>query len=232
MEENVLLFIADISGYTKYMVSNRNSYIHAQIIITKLLGTIIDDLHLPFEVSKIEGDAVFFFYKADDEEIDKSIGDKILSFYDIFSEKINHLNNSTLCDCDSCKNITNLKLKIIIHFGKALFSKISKFDELSGIDVIIVHRLLKNSIKSNQYIAVTEHAKELLFFDCKKEFKSIVEKDKDTGSIKLNYINLEKSYDSSNTNNSYLMRYINTQILKLRTFLIRKKIVNIAKVKL
>ena len=69
MEGNVLLFIADISGYTKYMVENKNAYVHAQIIITELLETIIKELNLPFEVSKLEGDAVFFYHKVESDEI-------------------------------------------------------------------------------------------------------------------------------------------------------------------
>ena len=228
MEESVLLFIADISGYTKYMVSNRDSNIHAQIIISKLLETIIEELHLPFEVSKLEGDAVFFFYKTDEKIIDKDIGDKILSFYDIFNTKINQLNNSTLCNCSSCKNITKLKLKIVIHYGKALFSKISKFDELSGIDVIIVHRLLKNSIKSNQYIAITEQTKDIINFTCKKDFITITEDDKDIGKIKLGYLNLEKDIIQSK-NKPFLVRLIKTKILMIKTFLIRNKIIKIKK---
>jgi len=222
MEESVLLFIADISGYTRYMVSNRDSDIHAQIIITKLLETIIDELHLPFEVSKLEGDAVFFYYKTDNKSIDESIGDKILSFYNIFDKKINHLDNSTLCDCESCKNISRLKLKIVIHYGKALFSRISKFDELSGIDVILVHRLLKNSIKSNQYIAITEQTREILKFSCEKDFVTITETDKDIGKIKLDFLNLERKIMAKN-NKPYLTRLIKTQVLRIKTIIIKRK---------
>ena len=222
MEESVLLFIADISGYTRYMVSNRDSDIHAQIIITKLLETIIDELHLPFEVSKLEGDAVFFYYKTDYKSIDKSIGDKILSFYNIFDKKISELDNSTLCDCESCKNISQLKLKIIIHYGKALFSKISRFEELSGIDVIIVHRLLKNSIKSNQYIAITERTRDIIKFSCENDFVTITEVDKDIGEIKLDYLNLEKEYNQKK-NKSFLIRFIKTKVLKIKTKIIRNK---------
>jgi len=37
----VILIIADISGYTSYMVAHRSELAHGQILITKLLEAII-----------------------------------------------------------------------------------------------------------------------------------------------------------------------------------------------
>jgi hypothetical protein len=51
-----------------------------------------------------------------------------------------------------------LKLKLIAHSGSALFYRVGRFDELSGVDVIIVHRLLKNSVPAHEYILLTESA--------------------------------------------------------------------------
>ena len=60
-ELNVLLMIADISGYTKFMISNKQSLLHSQMIITELTKTIIKQVEIPFEVSKLEGDAIFMY---------------------------------------------------------------------------------------------------------------------------------------------------------------------------
>jgi hypothetical protein len=60
-ERDVLLLLADISGYTRYMVENRTAALHSQGIITELLEAVIRQVELPLEVAKLEGDAVFIF---------------------------------------------------------------------------------------------------------------------------------------------------------------------------
>jgi hypothetical protein len=59
---------------------------------------------------------------------------------------------------DACVNIGGLRLKAIVHTGTATFYKIGDFTELARVDVIIVHRLLKNSVKLQEYILLTEAA--------------------------------------------------------------------------
>jgi len=59
--EPVLLIIADIGGYMRYMTANAKTLAHSQTIITKLVAAIIRQIELPLEVAKLEGDAVFFF---------------------------------------------------------------------------------------------------------------------------------------------------------------------------
>jgi len=51
-----------------------------------------------------------------------------------------------------------MDLKIIVHSGEALLSQLGNFSELSGVDVIAVHRLLKNLVPGNQYLLMTEPA--------------------------------------------------------------------------
>lgn len=54
------------------------------------------------------------------------------------------LNNT--CRCNACANISNLDLKFFIHYGTFGIQQISDHDELVGSDVILLHRLLKNSV--------------------------------------------------------------------------------------
>jgi hypothetical protein len=115
-------------------------------------------------VYKLEGDAVFLYAVKEESKasweaiVKKKIGDKVIKSFEVFSEKIVELSESNICRCDACNNIDKLKLKIIIHSGKALFYKIDKFNELSGVDLIVATRLLKNSVKSDQYILMTAPA--------------------------------------------------------------------------
>ena len=165
-ERKVLLAITDISGYTQFMLSNKTSLTHSQDIITELIRAIVDEVEIPLEISKLQGDSVFLYAIKDSGDTlwensgKKSMGRKLLSFFHVFSNKIAELSESHTCKCGACENIDNLKLKIVVHSGDALFYSIGKFEELSGIDVIIAYRLLKNSVESAQYILMTQTAYE------------------------------------------------------------------------
>ncbi|MCI0604477.1 DUF2652 domain-containing protein [bacterium] len=149
--KKALLIIADISGYTSFMISNRRDLEHSQTIITELLRSIIQLVEIPLEISKLEGDAIFMYLPRNLDVLPslltkELIGEKLLSFFEVFQTRLSALAESITCSCGACKNIHRLTLKIIAHSGEALFYKIGNFLELSGIDVILVHRLLKNSI--------------------------------------------------------------------------------------
>ncbi|MBN1882682.1 MAG: DUF2652 domain-containing protein [Deltaproteobacteria bacterium] len=163
IERDVVLMIADISGYTKFLVTNRMELDHAQIIIIELIQTIINEVKIPLKISKLEGDAVFFFAVKDGDSSQwegtrRHIGRKLLFFFEKFSDKLYELKESNTCECSVCSNVDVLNLKVIVHSGRALFYRLDRFTELSGIDVIIAHRLLKNTLKSDSYILMTEQA--------------------------------------------------------------------------
>jgi class 3 adenylate cyclase len=161
--ERVVLIIADISGYTRFMLANRTALVHGQMVITKLLEAIIHEVEIPLEVKEIEGDAVFLYaIKPDDEaeweETRRVIGRKLVSFFEAFARGILAGSEFALCSCPSCQNIDQLKLKIVVHSGEVVFHKVGRFSDLSGVDVILAHRLLKNSIPSDEYVLMTESA--------------------------------------------------------------------------
>ena len=167
--ELVLLIIADISGYTRYMTANAKTLAHSQTIITELVKAIIKQVELPIEVGKLEGDAVFLFCRKQNSskpwlEAKRVIGEKLLTFFRMFSEKVGELSRSTTCTCNACTHIDKLRLKVVVHSGEALFYHVFNFLELAGVDVIIIHRLLKNSITADQYLLLTEAAQQDLEF--------------------------------------------------------------------
>jgi hypothetical protein len=162
--EPVLLIIADISGYTRYMTANAKTLAHSQTIITELVTAIIKQIELPLEVAKLEGDAVFLYCRKQGSanrwpEMKRVIGDKLFTFFRMFSEKVGELSRSTTCTCNACTHIDKLRLKVVVHSGEALFHSVLHFVELAGVDVIIVHRLLKNSVDADQYLLLTDAAR-------------------------------------------------------------------------
>jgi len=168
-ERRVLLIIADISGYTRFMTANAKVLAHAQLIITELIETILNGVDYPMEVSKLEGDAVFLYSIIDtDEWADPATHERLcmqlLAAYAAFADRVIELTQSRICMCDACSTIDRLRLKMVMHAGTALFHQVGQFNELAGVDVILVHRLLKNSIQADEYVLVTDPAFDELSF--------------------------------------------------------------------
>ncbi|MFC1580491.1 DUF2652 domain-containing protein [Thermodesulfobacteriota bacterium] len=161
--QRVFLLIADISGYTKYMTSKRRTLAHAQAIITELMEAIITEIRIPLHIIEVEGDAVFFYGVEEPgvytwEQVVSLTSNKIFDFFQAYYHRLNHLRKSNMCHCSACDGISHLKLKIIAHIGEALFYKIDKFSKLGGPDVILLHRLLKNSIEADEYLLMTDQS--------------------------------------------------------------------------
>lgn len=161
--EPVLLILADISGYTRFMTSNAKSLAHSQVIITELVRTIIEVVELPLKVAKLEGDAVFLYGRKNDPTIPwaearRKISERLPVFFEVFLRRVQELRGSTTCTCGACANIEQLRLKFIVHSGEALLHWFGNSLELAGPDVILAHRLLKNSVPLRQYILLTDAA--------------------------------------------------------------------------
>lgn len=187
--KKVLLMIADIGGYTEFMVSTDLEIEHSQKIITQLISTIIEKINIPLEISKLEGDAVFIYVVKENEEytwqhIRKLVGEKLILFFDVFRNKLSEIEQHHDCSCGACSNTDVLKLKIVVHSGEALFSYIKQFYELIGKDVILVHRLTKNSVNHNEYILMTEPAYSDILFPSQIETQESHENYEHFGEVK------------------------------------------------
>jgi hypothetical protein len=162
--ERVLIVLADISGYTDFMLANQLALVHGQQLITSLIEALIAEVEIPLELQEIEGDALFLYarHPGDDAGWSETCADvarKLPRFFESFADRLVRERESTLCRCGSCQNADHLKLKVIVHSGEALFHKIDRFDNLSGVDVILAHRLLKNSLVCDEYLLVTDAAR-------------------------------------------------------------------------
>ncbi len=49
-------------------------------------------------------------------------------------------------------------MKVIVHSGRAVFNTVGGMSQVSGTDVILAHRLLKNSVPSHEYLLMSEAA--------------------------------------------------------------------------
>ena len=155
----VSLILADISGYTNFVTMHRISVLHAEQIITELLEAIISQIEAPLVLNKLEGDAVFLYARTGDEAgLAKIVLDKVLAFFSSFKARQQELIKAGEggCSCEACCNISQLRLKIIVHYGQAVIKQVRRLEELAGSDVILAHRLLKNTVPANEYLLLTE----------------------------------------------------------------------------
>ena len=61
-----------------------------------------------------------------------------------------------LCPCNGCAQANNLKLKFVAHIGEVATQTIRQQRKLVGIDVILVHRLVKNRVEIPEYVLLSE----------------------------------------------------------------------------
>jgi hypothetical protein len=167
--ERVLIVLADISGYTGFMLANRLMLVHGQQLITSLIEALIAEVEIPLELQEIEGDALFLFARDPGGDTGwrdtcREVAHKLPRFFETFAARLVRERESTLCKCGSCQNADRLKLKVIAHSGEALFHKIDRYENVSGVDVILAHRLLKNSVEGDEYLLVTDAARSDLPF--------------------------------------------------------------------
>ncbi len=159
----VLLMLVDISGYTKFMVSHEKELRHSQTIIGELLESLMHQVDVPLRISLIEGDALFLYaIKSGDTEVwrrrSANLVERLLALFTVFRRRLLEIGAYSVCKCDACVEVGDLRLKIIAHSGEALLTRVGDFPTLSGVDVITVHRLAKNSVPEDEYVLMTEAA--------------------------------------------------------------------------
>ena len=153
------LLLADITGYTAYLQGTELE--HAQDVLADLLETIIAWIEPPFEVSKLEGDAVFAHMPAADID-SPMLFDTVESTYFAFRRRLRDVVHATTCDCNACVLIPSLDLKFFVHSGSYVVRRIARTEELTGADVVLAHRLLKGSAReivgNDAYFVLTQSA--------------------------------------------------------------------------
>jgi len=152
MENKGLLFIPDISGFTRFVTDMEIE--HSRHIIQELLEVLIDANELGLEISEIEGDAILFYkYGAppDTEQIYSQVEKMFCSFH----RHLQTYEYRRFCQCKACVTAIDLSLKVITHYGEFTGYAVKTFQKLIGKDVIVAHQLLKNNIEQHEYWLAT-----------------------------------------------------------------------------
>lgn len=154
MNNRGLLFIPDISGFTRFV--NETEIDHSRLIIQELLEILINANELDLEISEIEGDAILFYKFGDPPQLD-ALYKQVERMFVEFHRSIIAYDHRRYCQCEACLSAIKLTLKVITHYGEFTGYNVKTFNKLIGKDIIIAHQLLKNDIPQHEYWLVTQN---------------------------------------------------------------------------
>ena len=174
------LVLADISGYSKFIAQTEVE--HSWSILHELLDTMVRSLQGRMDVSQVEGDAILFISGLSTADVIRSLEGTFVAFH----RRLRDMQAVTTCPCSACANIGILKLKFVVHHGRFSRQRLGAVEQLHGTDVIVAHRLLKNTIPSKEYLLVTDPVLERLPDEMRRQFQPHTEQS-DVGSISGGY---------------------------------------------
>ncbi|MBW1297256.1 DUF2652 domain-containing protein [Aquimarina litoralis] len=198
---NSLLFIPDISGYAQFVQTTEVE--HSQHVIAELLEVLINANTQNLRLAEVEGDALFFYKEGEVPSQEKLLA-QIETMYTAFYSHLKLLENNRICPCNACATAPNLQLKIIAHSGDLQFITVQNKRKPFGQVVIEAHRLLKNSIPSDNYALISEDLSQHIGIS--EDYKSQL----------FDFSKSENEYDGRNI--KYLYSEIDKQQLKLTSY--------------
>jgi hypothetical protein len=151
--QRAVLLIADIGGYTNYMQWNRLHLAHAQLTVASLLESVID-AGKGLKLAKLEGDAAFFWAPGGNAKV--LVCERLSDMRRSFLARRERMKKDIACECASCAQLDQLSLKFVAHEGEVARQKVKRLVELAGVDVILVHRMLKNDVPVAEYVLMTD----------------------------------------------------------------------------
>lgn len=177
------LVLADISGYTKFLAATELE--HSDVLVRRMLNTIVASLRDHLDMAQLEGDAVFFVGEGVPLDLIQWLEDS----YRTFHSRMRRFLERRQCSCDACGRAPELTIKFIAHYGRYSRQRIGSTGQVHGVDVIVPHRLAKNSILSREYILATHDLLERLP-EVSRTFVPHTEDTADLGRISLGYRDL------------------------------------------
>ncbi len=128
---------------------------HSQHVIAELLEVLIGANIQNLRLAEIEGDALFF-YKEGEIPSQENLLAQIERMFSAFYSHLKLLEKNRICPCNACATAATLELKIIAHCGELQHIEVQGNRKPFGQQVIEAHRLLKNSIESENYALISK----------------------------------------------------------------------------
>jgi uncharacterized protein DUF2652 len=189
-----LICMPDITGFTRFMAETDIEF--SRKIIPPLLRNIVTSNTLNLKVGEIEGDAILFYRFGSLPSL-KDLTEQCINFYLNFNKHLESLKNEFPEEFEKYISPSKLALKIVLHAAEITSTNIEGNIKLIGEDMVVVHKLLKNTVKESEYILLTEKLLSNYTEDeiIKNFYWFKMEKSEDEyeyiGSIKYRHISLE-----------------------------------------
>jgi hypothetical protein len=193
--QRAILLIADIGGYTRFMKVHRYNLSHAQNTVAMLLETILDAAK-GMQLAKLEGDAAFLWMPVKNDDTFAKANQALIDIRRAFLKKQATLVVDRMCNCDSCMQIEQLTLKFVAHEGEVALQKVKQHTELAGVDVILVHRMLKNDVPLKEYALLTDELHQRLVPPLKALCVPLQHDFEGIGPTQTHYLDLTRVLDA------------------------------------
>ena len=108
MDNRGLLFIPDISGFTRFV--NEVEISHSRFIIQQLLEELINANDSGLKISEIEGDAILFYKYGEPGDL-QLLYNQVEKMFMAFHRYLVIYDNRKICQCKACISAANLSLK-------------------------------------------------------------------------------------------------------------------------
>ncbi len=197
--EHGSLVLADIGGYTKYLTGVELD--HSHDILADLLSVVVHSLAPPMKLAKLEGDAVFCHLEDAGGGADASMLVTLVEACSFaFLNRVRDIRFATSCSCRACSRIPDLTLKFLVHHGQYVVHEIAGNRELVGPDVVLAHRLLKNTITERTglkgYALFTSGCMDRFAIDPERAGMTVHDEDyDDVGRVHGHLLDLERRWD-------------------------------------
>lgn len=185
MAEPTLLLLADIAGYTEFMRLHRLNLAHSQEVTQRLLESMLEAAPA-LKLVEVEGDALFLSASQEGGWLPSA-----LAMYEAFHTQQQWMVAHNLCGCDACRQIGKLHVKFVAHVGEAVPQRIGHTEKLVGVDVITVHRMLKNGVPAKEYVLMSEPLYERLDARFRERAIRVDEELEGLGTMPLYFVKLE-----------------------------------------
>src|ERR1700730_13561809 len=199
------LVLADISGYTAYLAGVELE--HSHDILADLLGMVTRSLCPPLRLAKLEGDAVFCGTPAEEPLDGETLLAALDSTYLGFARRRRTVALSSSCTCEACRRTPDLDLKFCVHHGSFVEHEVAGSRELVGSDVILAHRLLKNTVAERHglrgYALLTDSCAQALRVS---DLVPHVERFDELGEVGCGLVDLEARWEIEQASRSVVAR--------------------------
>lgn len=148
---NGTFILADIGGYTTFLT--QVGIEHAKEITSHLFNGMFKVDQVVWKVGNVEGDCLFLY--SDSPQSPQDVSSYLRRLYEKFRESIEEVASGSTCRCGACDRSGDLTLKFVVHGGEFDTQEIAGRKELIGSDIVVAHRLLKNSVPMREYALVT-----------------------------------------------------------------------------